>query len=449
MENPPERVDFSCYNNCMSKENEETLKIYDKYAKVYLETGIIHDQHDPEKAKNKKAKLEIFLKESFGPLPPRSKIFEIGSGDGENAEFLNSIDFRTIASDVAEDFIKAVENRGLECRKFNVLKDDFADKYDGALAWRVFVHFKKEDFALALQKIFNTLRPGGIFVFNVLNTIDHNNKESAWVDYEGDYHMGVERFFYYYKEEEADKIITNTGFEIQNKKHEGGDTGNRWIVYVVKKPTGVKKAIEKYVEREILPQYKKLSGHTTAHISQVIARSLAIVEDMPEINRDMVYVIAAYHDLGRLVDDDTHNIESGKMMAKDASLREFFSETELKTMIEAVEDHRASLKTDPRNIYGRIVGTADRDMDIDEMLSRSYDYTRLINPEMTDDEVIEEARLHLRDKFSPNGYGAKKMYFSTSEMKECFRKVEELTRDPLEYRKLMKDFNKRRGLKSA
>lgn len=430
----------------MSKENEETLKVYDKYAKVYLETGIIHDQHDPEKAKNKKAKLETFLKESFSPLPPRNKIFEIGSGDGENAEFLKSIDYRIVASDVAEDFIKAVESRGVKCRKFNVLKDDFDDKYDGALAWRVFVHFEEEDFALALKKVFATLRPGGVFVFNILNTIDHGNKACAWVDFEGDYHMGVERFFNYYKEEEADKIITDTGFEIQSKKHEGGDTGNRWIVYVVKKPTGVKKEIENYIEKEILPQYEKLSGHTTTHINQVIAKSLAIAEDIPEINRNMAYVIAAYHDLGRLVDDETHNIESGKMMAKDAKLREFFSEAEIKTMIEAVEDHRASLKYDPRSVYGKIVGSADRDMDVNIMLERSYDYTRLLNPDMTDDEVIEDARVHLREKFAPGGYGTKKDYFPSAEMLECYEEIGRITADPLEYRKLMKEFNKRRWL---
>ena len=224
----------------MSIENEKTLKIYDDYAKVYLETGIIHDQRNPEKTQNKKKKLEAFLKESFSSLPPRCKIFEIGSGDGENAEYLDAINYRIIASDVAEDFIKAVQSRGLDCRKFNVLKDEFDDQYDGVLAWRVFVHFKKEDFELALQKIFHALRPGGIFIFNILNTIDHDNKDGAWVDFEGDYHMGVERYFNYYKEDEADKIITNTGFEIQSKKHDGGDTGNRWIVYVIKKPTDTK-----------------------------------------------------------------------------------------------------------------------------------------------------------------------------------------------------------------
>ncbi len=430
----------------MSIENEKTLKVYDEYADTYLETVTRHSQSNPEKARIKKENLQQFLKESFNSLPPRNQIFEIGSGDGENAEFLSSLNFRVVASDVSEGFIKVVQNRGMSCRKFNVLKDDFDRKYDGALAWRVFVHFTKEDLKVALQKIFSTLRPGGIFVFNVLNTVDHDNQEGAWVDFEGDYHMGIERYFNYYKEEEVDEFIKNAGFEIQNKKHEGGDTGKRWIIYAVKKPTGVKKEIEDYIENEILPQYPKLEGHTNDHIRQVIAHSFTIMEDMPEINRNMSYVIAAYHDLGRLIDDETHNIESGKLMAKDQKLREFFSEDEIKTMIEAVEDHRASLKGEPRSVYGKIVGSADRNMDIYEMQRRSYDYARHLHPEFTDDEVIEEARFHLREKFTPDGYGAKKDYFPTTESIECYKKVEEITRDPLKYREIMKEFNKKRGI---
>ena len=159
----------------------------------------------------------------------------------------------------------------------------------------------------------------------------------------------------------------------------------------------------------------------------------------------MVYVAAAYHDLGRIIDDETHNIESGKLMRKDETLKKLFNDEQIELMVEAVEDHRASLKGEPRNIYGRIVGTADRYMDLDDMLARSYDYTLHLHPEMSDDELIEEARIHLREKFIPGGYGAKKMYYPSVDDKECFETIERITRDPLKYRKIMKEFNKKRG----
>ena len=67
-----------------------------------------------------------------------------------------------------------------------------------------------------------------------------------------------------------------------------------------------------------------------------------------------------------------------------------------------------------------------------------------LHPEMSDDEIIEEARIHLREKFTPDGYGAKKMYYPSVDDKECFETIERITRDPLKYRKVMKEFNKKR-----
>lgn len=70
--------------------------------------------------------------------------------------------------------------------------------------------------------------------------------------------------------------------------------------------------IKNYIESEILPQYAKLPGHTTDHILEVIERSLEFAKQAPGVNLDMVYIIAAYNDLGRLVDNETHNFESAK-----------------------------------------------------------------------------------------------------------------------------------------
>lgn len=221
----------------MSRENDETLKIYDDYAKVYLETGIIHDQNDPEKAQKKRKNLNEFLKNSFSSLQPSAKIFEIGSGNGADAEFLASLGYRVHGSDVAEDFINAVKARKIDCTKFNILKDDFNDLYDGMLAWRVFVHFAPEDLEIATRKIYKALRPGGIFICNILNAAAHDGKESAWVDFEGDYHMGVERYFHYYGEEEAEKILKNAGLNIKEKHLEGSDGDKKWFIFVCEKPT--------------------------------------------------------------------------------------------------------------------------------------------------------------------------------------------------------------------
>ena len=202
--------------------------------------------------------------------------------------------------------------------------------------------------------------------------------------------------------------------------------------------------VVKYIEEEIFPKYKELKGHTSKHIEQVIERSLKFAEQAPGVNLDMVYVIAAYHDLGRLIDNDTHNIESAKMLKADKFLQKHFSDEEIETMAEAVEDHRASLGREPRSIYGKIVSSADRNPNSDDMLERCYDYTKLLHPEMSEDEIIEEARMRLRKKYTPDGYAAKTMYFKDEGFENMLEELERITRTPEEFNKIQKEFNEKR-----
>ena len=150
-----------------------------------------------------------------------------------------------------------------------------------------------------------------------------------------------------------------------------------------------RKEVLEYIEDKILPQYNGIGGHTDSHIREVMSRSLEFAKQAPGVNIDMVVLIAAFHDLGRLVDNKTHNIESGKMVRADKFLRKHFSDEEIETMAEAVEDHRASLGREPRSIYGKLVSSADRNSSIDELLTRCYDYTKHLHPEMTEVQASE------------------------------------------------------------
>lgn len=199
-----------------------------------------------------------------------------------------------------------------------------------------------------------------------------------------------------------------------------------------------------YIGNEILPKYKELKGHTDSHITDVIERSLKIAETLDDVNPDMVYVIAAYHDLGRLIDNETHHLESAKMLRADKTLKSFFTDEEIEIMAEAVEDHRASLKGDPRNLYGKIVSSADRSCDIDEILIRAYDYNRTLHPDYTEEQTIETIRLVLRGKYIPGAYGDKKMYFRTPEYDAFLKRVEEITSTPEGFYKIQTEFNKKR-----
>ena len=90
----------------------------------------------------------------------------------------------------------------------------------------------------------------------------------------------------------------------------------------------------------------------------------------------LAYVIAAYHDTGLCRDRATHHLVSGEILMADSTLRQWFSDTEILLMKEAVEDHRASTDHEPRSIYGKIVAEADRIIDPDITLRRTVSKER-------------------------------------------------------------------------
>ena len=174
----------------------------------------------------------------------------------------------------------------------------------------------------------------------------------------------------------------------------------------------VNKNLKKYIEKNIFPIYEKNDlGHNLDHIKYVIDRSLKFANTLESINYDMVYVIAAYHDIGHYIDAKNHEKIAADMLLEDENLREFFSEGELQTMAEAIYDHRASLETEPRSIYGKIVSSADRNTLIESPLKRTYTYRLEHNPNDSLDEIIEKSRQHIIKKFGNKGYATEKMYF--------------------------------------
>lgn len=191
----------------------------------------------------------------------------------------------------------------------------------------------------------------------------------------------------------------------------------------------INKNLKNHIETNIFPEYEKDNGHGLDHIKSVIKYSLEFAEQIPDINYDMVYIIAAYHDLGRKIDNDTHEKISAQMLLADDALRQFFSDEELKIMAEAVEDHRASLDSEPRSIYGKIVSSADRTIPADVIILRSVDYHKSLYPDISLDENIRDAAKHLIKKFGKNGYGVKKMYFNQDNYRKVCEEVTEIALD--------------------
>lgn len=159
-----------------------------------------------------------------------------------------------------------------------------------------------------------------------------------------------------------------------------------------------------FIETKILPQYAAFdAAHNMEHVTRVIRNSLELVK-MTGADINMVYAIAAYHDLGMSGPRAVHHLTSGKILAADARLKRWFSPEQLKIMREAVEDHRASAAHAPRSIYGKIVAEADRDIDKDIVIRRTIQYGLANYPQLDHEGHWKRFKEHMDNKYSKDGY---------------------------------------------
>ena len=165
----------------------------------------------------------------------------------------------------------------------------------------------------------------------------------------------------------------------------------------------INKELKEYIKNEIFPKYDRYYSHGMIHINNVI-NNMIMLSEYYNLDMNMAYTIASYHDSGLNIDRDNHEIESGRILFNDEKLRKFFSDEQIITMKEAVEDHRGSRKTRPRNIYGECLSDSDRDFDI-KLLAKRQLATSLKNyPDLiTFDQHFERCYEYICKRINSKG----------------------------------------------
>jgi uncharacterized protein len=189
-----------------------------------------------------------------------------------------------------------------------------------------------------------------------------------------------------------------------------------------------------FVELNILPRYTEFDkAHNLSHVNSVIRRSLELVRTTgADIN--MVYAIAAYHDLGLSGPRAIHHITGAKILANDARLKRWFSAEQIKIMSEAVEDHRASASHAPRSIYGKIVAEADRDLNPETVIRRTIQFGLSNYPELDKERQWQRFREHMDSKYSVHGYI--KLWISPSPNEQNLKTLRNIIAQPQELRQV-------------
>ncbi|WP_431030230.1 class I SAM-dependent methyltransferase [Lysinibacillus sp. LZ02] len=113
-----------------------------------------------------------FIREQASRFPTGSTIAAYAEGEGRNAVYVASLGHNVTAYDYAQSGLDKTEalakaqNVHVQTKLVDLIEEPLlTEKYDGAIM--VFGHFPKEKQYAVLDKIIASLKPGGIFMFEV------------------------------------------------------------------------------------------------------------------------------------------------------------------------------------------------------------------------------------------------------------------------------------------
>jgi hypothetical protein len=152
-------------------------------------------------------------------------------------------------------------------------------------------------------------------------------------------------------------------------------------------------------------------AHGTPHIQCVRREARHIAKDIRYDNLFLVDMVALLHDIARGTHGETHEDEGAKIVASDKVIKPIFSNTELKEVVAAIKEHRASTGK-PRTTLAKILSDGDR-LGSSGYLIRSYVYHLHKFPHLSKDIALVKAAEHNKHKYGPGGYGNKTYFPAT------------------------------------
>ncbi len=186
-------------------------------------------------------------------IPPKSKVLDLGCGNGRATEILSKNGNKYTGLDISEDLIGFARERHPEVKYFvgDLLDAPFPSKsFDYVISLATLHHIPSAEKRLqALKEIYRLLTPGGTTLITVWyfwndpgfekflekepNEMDFGDFLKPWKDSQGK--VLVERYFHAWKEDEIAEFFKKAGFT-GIKITKADDKKNNLIV-VAKKPS--------------------------------------------------------------------------------------------------------------------------------------------------------------------------------------------------------------------
>jgi len=172
-----------------------TIKTYNELAVEYDKETTSFWQNFPHKVFDK------FIGLSKG------KVLDVGSGPGRDGLYLKNAGLDVVCLDASKSMIELSRAKGLESFLGDFEKLPFGTKsFDAVWAYTSLLHVPKKKVEKPLLEINRVLKKGGIFGLGLIEGDTELYRESSGV--------GKPRWFSFYKKEEVEVLLLNTGFEV-------------------------------------------------------------------------------------------------------------------------------------------------------------------------------------------------------------------------------------------
>ena len=196
-----------------------------------------------------------------------------------------------------------------------------------------------------------------------------------------------------------------------------------------------------YVEKKVFPLWElNDKGHGPIHRTEVIRRIFALNETFQlNLNPNMLFVIASYHDVGKYIDHKKHHLIAAAKFMEDEQIKQFFTDNQRIIIKEAIEDHRFSKEDDPRSVYGKLISSADRNTTIEMVFIRSFFVAKDRMPDMNINEYLDYTVNRLINKYSEEN--PENMFFEDDIYKVFLKDMRDLLTRPDDFKNLYCDVN--------
>lgn len=201
----------------MKEQIKKALETYDKYAKKYA---------DYTYSKLMQFQLNRFI----SMLPKNSKILDIGSGSGRDAQYFYDYNLDVTSIDISENMLKEAKKRvkGVKFIKMDMRNLEFNDNsFDGIWIMASLSDIERKESLDTLTGFSRILRKEGIVYIavkegtteEVISKPQYNN---------------APRYYTFYTQVELEEKLKKAGFSILNAQT-SEDQGTKWVEIFAKK----------------------------------------------------------------------------------------------------------------------------------------------------------------------------------------------------------------------